>query len=70
MEDLSFKDRILAYAEGHGLKFTPRPGKFYNGVPVYEFGCVRIRLDSCIFAALCASSRIMEFCHSCAIDGD
>ncbi|XP_051191242.1 septin and tuftelin-interacting protein 1 homolog 1-like [Lolium perenne] len=46
MEDLSFKDRILAYAEGHGLKFTPRPGKFYNGVPVYEFGCVRVCLDS------------------------
>ncbi|KAM0911976.1 hypothetical protein ACQ4PT_013148 [Festuca glaucescens] len=45
MECLSFKDRILAYAEGHGLKFMPSAGKFYNGVPVYEFGCVRVRLD-------------------------
>jgi tuftelin-interacting protein 11 len=46
MEDLSFKDCILAYAEEHGLKFMPRAGKFYNGVPVYEFGCVRVCLDS------------------------
>ncbi|XP_047075827.1 septin and tuftelin-interacting protein 1 homolog 1-like isoform X2 [Lolium rigidum] len=46
MEDLSFKDRILAYAEEHGLKFMPSAGKFYNGVPVYEFGCIRVRLDS------------------------
>jgi tuftelin-interacting protein 11 len=45
-EDLSFKDCILAYAEEHGLKFLPRDGKFYNGVPVYEFGCVRVCIDS------------------------
>uniref|UniRef100_A0ACD5Y0A2 Uncharacterized protein n=1 Tax=Avena sativa TaxID=4498 RepID=A0ACD5Y0A2_AVESA len=46
LEDLSFKDRILAYAEEQGLKFIPRDGRFYNGVPVYEFGCVRVCVDS------------------------
>ena len=46
MEDFSFKDCILAYAEEHGLKFMPRAGKLYNGVQVYEFGSVRVCVDS------------------------
>ena len=29
-----------------GLLFMPRVGRFYNGMPVYEFGSVNICLDS------------------------
>ena len=28
-----------------GLLFMPRVGRFYNGMPVYEFGSVNICLD-------------------------
>uniref|UniRef100_A0A0A8YGV8 Uncharacterized protein n=1 Tax=Arundo donax TaxID=35708 RepID=A0A0A8YGV8_ARUDO len=29
-----------------GLLFMPRVGKFYNGMPVYEFGAVSVCIDS------------------------
>ncbi|CAO1943387.1 unnamed protein product [Urochloa humidicola] len=45
-DDLSFKECIQAYAMEKGLLFMPRVGKFYNGMPVYEFGTVNICLDS------------------------
>ncbi|CAL4954233.1 unnamed protein product [Urochloa decumbens] len=45
-DDLSFKECIQAYAMEKGLLFMPRVGKFYNGMPVYEFGTVSICLDS------------------------
>ncbi|KAL5206497.1 hypothetical protein ABZP36_034706 [Zizania latifolia] len=44
--DLSFKESIQAYAVEQGLLFMPRVGKFYNGMPVYEFGTVSICIDS------------------------
>lgn len=46
MADLSFKESIQAYAMEQGLLFMPRVGKFYNGMPVYEFGTVSICIDS------------------------
>ncbi|KAG8092916.1 hypothetical protein GUJ93_ZPchr0012g20755 [Zizania palustris] len=46
MSDLSFKESIQAYASEQGLLFMPRVGKFYNGMPVYEFGTVSICIDS------------------------
>uniref|UniRef100_A0A0E0BV96 G-patch domain-containing protein n=1 Tax=Oryza glumipatula TaxID=40148 RepID=A0A0E0BV96_9ORYZ len=46
MADLSFKESIQAYAMDQGLLFMPRVGKFYNGMPVYEFGTVSICIDS------------------------
>lgn len=46
MADLSFKESIQAYAMEQGLLFMPRAGKFYNGMPVYEFGAVSVCIDS------------------------
>ncbi len=46
MADMSFKESIQAYAMDQGLLFMPRVGKFYNGMPVYEFGTVSICIDS------------------------
>ncbi|KAL6847098.1 hypothetical protein ACP4OV_022951 [Aristida adscensionis] len=46
MADLSFKESIQAYAMEQGLLFMPRVGKFYNGMPVYEFGTVSVCIDS------------------------
>ncbi|RCV05582.1 hypothetical protein SETIT_1G094700v2 [Setaria italica] len=46
MADLSFKESIQAYAMEQGLLFMPRVGKFYNGMPVYEFGTISICIDS------------------------
>jgi tuftelin-interacting protein 11 len=46
MTDMSFKECIQAYAMEKGLLFMPRVGKFYNGMPVYEFGTVSVCLDS------------------------
>jgi tuftelin-interacting protein 11 len=43
---MSFKECIQAYAMEKGLLFMPRVGKFYNGMPVYEFGTVSVCLDS------------------------
>ncbi|GJM95169.1 hypothetical protein PR202_ga11877 [Eleusine coracana subsp. coracana] len=46
MADLTFKESIQAFAMEQGLLFMPRVGKFYNGMPVYEFGIVSICIDS------------------------
>lgn len=46
MADMSFKESIQAYAMEQGLLFMPRVGKFYNGMPVYEFGTVSVCIDS------------------------
>jgi tuftelin-interacting protein 11 len=46
MSDMSFKDSIQEYAVDQGLLFMPRVGKFYNGMPVYEFGTVSVCIDS------------------------
>ncbi|XP_072150124.1 septin and tuftelin-interacting protein 1 homolog 2-like [Setaria viridis] len=45
MTDLSFKECIQAYAMEKGLLLMPRVGKFYSGMPVYEFGTVSVCLD-------------------------
>ncbi|KAJ1266336.1 hypothetical protein BS78_08G143100 [Paspalum vaginatum] len=44
--DFSFKESIQEYAMGQGLLFMPRVGKFYNGMPVYEFGTISLCIDS------------------------
>ncbi|GJM92949.1 hypothetical protein PR202_ga09458 [Eleusine coracana subsp. coracana] len=44
--DLSFKECIQAFAIDKGLLFMPRVGKFYSGMPVYEFGATNICIDS------------------------
>ncbi|XP_047048003.1 septin and tuftelin-interacting protein 1 homolog 1 [Lolium rigidum] len=46
MSDMSFKDSIQEYAVDQGLLFMPRVGKFYKGMPVYEFGTVSVCIDS------------------------
>ncbi|XP_072987699.1 septin and tuftelin-interacting protein 1 homolog 1 [Typha latifolia] len=44
--EMSFKESIQAFAMEQGLLFMPRVGKFYNGLPIYEFGSVSICIDS------------------------
>ncbi|GJN17494.1 hypothetical protein PR202_gb04565 [Eleusine coracana subsp. coracana] len=44
--DLSFKECIQAFAIDKGFLFMPRVGKFYSGMPVYEFGATNICIDS------------------------
>jgi tuftelin-interacting protein 11 len=45
MADLSFKERIQAFAVDRGLLFVPRVVKFYSGTPVYEFGTTNVCID-------------------------
>uniref|UniRef100_A0A0E0MPH1 G-patch domain-containing protein n=1 Tax=Oryza punctata TaxID=4537 RepID=A0A0E0MPH1_ORYPU len=52
MVDLSFKESIQAYAMDQGSLFMRRVGKFYNGMPVYEFGTCIDSVKRLLYARL------------------
>ncbi|XP_068638311.1 septin and tuftelin-interacting protein 1 homolog 1 [Aristolochia californica] len=44
--EMSLKETIAAFAETHGLEFRPKPGSFYDGLQVYNFGSVKVCIDN------------------------